>query len=51
MTDVNHLASLSLRQRQTKEQVPLIQDETKMVDSHPLNSRGEDHTKGHEKKD
>lgn len=36
-----------LRQRQTKEHVLLIQDETKVLLSHPLTFEVEDYTKGH----
>lgn len=37
-----------LRQGQTKEHIPLIQDETKVLLSHPLTFEVEDHTKEHE---
>lgn len=36
-----------VRQGQTKEHIPLIQDETKVLLSRPLTFEVEDHTKGH----
>lgn len=46
MTDANYLDKVVFETETNKGKIPLIQDETKMVHSHPLNTGVKGQTKG-----